>query len=112
MGTTHLQPIEFHNNYESDTLSFNTQILSFMGKNIALLDNLPTNPLTLNIDFAILFKNPSFSINELHQLAHFKEIIFDASNSLKSVKKWKEECKSLNIPYYDITEKGAWIKDL
>ena len=51
-------------------------------------------------------------MKELVQHFDFQQIIFDASNKFWQVERWKKECVELNLNYYDVNEKGAWIKEI
>ena len=63
----------------------------------------------LKLDYIILRHNPKISIKKLPYFFNFKRIIFDSSNSPWLIKKWKTECKQNNIPYYNISEQGAFV---
>ena len=36
-------------------------------------------------------------------------MVFDASNSRKKVKRWREECSSNGWLFHDIRSEGAWV---
>ena len=61
----------------------------------------------VEIDFLLIHGNPQPNITNLFQFYKPHKIIFDASNSKWKIKKWKQEFQKLNIPTYDINEKGA-----
>lgn len=64
----------------------------------------------LEIDYLIIHETPPLkSIKDLEHLYIFKTIIFDTSNKPWKVKKWVQECQTLDIPYIDIATNGAWI---
>jgi competence protein ComEC len=41
-----------------------------------------------------------------------KLIVFDASNSLWKISKWKKECDALNLRFFSIKEQGAFVMNL
>lgn len=65
-----------------------------------------------NIDYLIISQNINFKISELTDLINFKKIIFDSSNSFYQLKKWKKECKNLNISYHSVIDDGAFVLDI
>lgn len=67
---------------------------------------------TTNTDILVIDRG---SIGQIQKLTHYlnpKIIIFLASCHIKRVKEWKNECHNLNIPYIDIKDHGAFIKEL
>jgi competence protein ComEC len=48
-------------------------------------------------------------ISDAAKFIDTKLVIFEASNSLWKIEKWKKECDALNLPYYSIPEKGAFV---
>jgi competence protein ComEC len=84
----------------------------FASKTIAIIDKplskVPGHP-GLNVDILIISKNPAISIPEIHNIFKCKQILFDASNSNWKIAGWKKECAALDLPYYVIAEKGAFV---
>jgi len=39
-------------------------------------------------------------------------IVFDASNSLWKIQKWKKDCEALNLRFHSVPEQGAFVLDL
>lgn len=64
------------------------------------------------VDYLLLSGNVWADIEELLQIFDCKLVLFDASCSYSRVRRWKEACTDLGIPYYDIREQGAWVCDL
>ena len=71
-----------------------------------------TDSSKINIDCIIISKNPKLDIAELVSSFNCKQIIFDGSNSLWKIAKWKKECEALHLQNYAVAEKGAFIIDL
>jgi competence protein ComEC len=87
----------------------------FKGINILLIDSsmvfLPlTNKIT--IEYIILSKNSRVSIPRLLETFTCKQFIFDASNSLWKIGKWKKDLEQLHLPFYSVPEQGAFIIEI
>jgi len=66
----------------------------------------------LSVDYVILSNNVNISINRLQQMFNFNFIIFDSSSSFYKVRKWEKDCLENDIPYYSVSNKGAYIESL
>jgi competence protein ComEC len=106
-----LYPHSYDTCYKSNIFYYCNKFIQIGGLRGAFLDNLPQTPLSLELDFVVIQDNPSFLIEDLKQKLSFKELIFDTSNSFWRIKKWKSECDKIGVIYYDVNEKGAWIKN-
>jgi competence protein ComEC len=62
----------------------------------------------LNVDFLIMTRPVSYSVNELMALFDFEMLIFDSSVSNYQINKWISQCNELNIPYYNVKKEGAY----
>ena len=51
-------------------------------------------------------------LQNLKKLIEFDEAIFDSSNKKWKIDYWKKDCAKMRIKYWDVNEKGAYIKDL
>jgi competence protein ComEC len=60
----------------------------------------------------VVSKDPKFTIKQLSESIHIGQIVFDGSVPAWKVKQWKKDCDSLLIPYYDVSEKGAFVMNL
>ncbi len=96
--------------YRSDTFYYTGGVAQFMGKKIAMIDDAPY-PLGV-VDYAVVYGNPTLDLDDLSKTTFFKILVFDVSNSAYKVKTWKEACRRLHLPYYDVAEKGAFIQNL
>ena len=63
----------------------------------------------LSVDFLILSNDVPYNVSELCELFNFQILIVDSSNSNRQVKKWKEQCRKMNIDCYVVKEQGAYI---
>ena len=62
-----------------------------------------------DMDLIIISKNPELSMRDILDIFICRKIIFDASNPAWKISKWKSECDALNIPYYSVPDKGAFV---
>ena len=104
-----LKTFNFNEYLKNKHLIYQNGCMNFAGVKIIALDKLPKKGITLGTRFVVIRSSPKFSIADLKQILSFEEIIFDGSNSPWQVKKWKTECDSLGVKYYDVVEKGAWV---
>ncbi len=65
----------------------------------------------LSVDFLVLSNNISYTISELHKLFRFKTLIIDSSNSNYQLKKWKEQCREMDIACHVVREQGAYLAE-
>jgi competence protein ComEC len=65
----------------------------------------------LKIDYLVLTKNVYVKLSELMQFIDFQKVIIASNNKIWRIKKWKQECEELGIPYHDVTTQGAWRID-
>ena len=99
-----LTGIDFHNN-----------IVVSSNKNIVLIDQPVFTASTIKkikVDAIIISKNPKLYINQLAQIFDCDEYIFDASNPVWKINKWKKDCENLHLRHYSILEQGAFVMDL
>ena len=91
------------------------QFYQFGNKRVLLIDKpLAFEALNkkIDVDIIIISKSPKLYIPQLARVFNCREYVFDASNSLWKIGKWKQDCDKLNLPYYSIPEKGAFQSDL
>jgi len=116
----HLKPgrIKLQLNQRVDSLSncfAKTNFYQFNTKKIMLIDEpIAFNSLTtkINVDIILISKNPKLHIPQLASVFNCKTIVFDASNSLWKIDRWKEDCDKLNLQYYSVPDNGAYVLDL
>ena len=66
----------------------------------------------INVDMIIISKSPKLYIPQLAKAFNCGLYIFDASNSLWKIDKWKADCSALNLHCYSIPAQGAFVSDL
>jgi competence protein ComEC len=87
----------------------------FGKKKILLLDKpMYAAPLhqKINVDIIVVSKSPQINISQLAKVFSCHQFIFDASNSLWKIGKWKEDCDKLNLRHHSIPEQGAFVMDI
>ena len=87
----------------------------FCGKKILLVDStISYQPLEakISIDVLIISKNPSLKISGITNAIKPSIIVFDSSNSLWKIAKWKKECLALALPCFSIPAQGAFVLDI
>ena len=95
-------------------LYFNDYFFQFYDKKIMVVGELKNIPKKhkIDVDYILIKNSPKIVMDELISVAVFKKIIFDNSNKKWKVQNWKQQCKRLNIEYYDIAVEGAFILNL
>ncbi len=87
----------------------------FFSKKIMLIDTaIAFDPLPdkIKIDVLIISKNPFLKIAGITNAIRPSVIIFDSSNSLWKIAKWKKECLALALPCFSIPEQGAFVLNI
>ena len=96
------------------TIVRQSNFLLLNGKRILLLDEPLFFEATekIDVDIIVISKNPKIRIAQLSTVFNCKQYVFDASNSLYRITKWKKECDELQLNYYAVPEKGAFVCDV
>lgn len=117
----HLKPgrIQMQLNKQVDSVKniFASQNLfyQFGNKTILLIDHaisFEEPQEKINVDIIIISKSPKLYIPQLASVFNCKQIIFDASNSLWKIEKWKKDCEGLHLQNYSVPQQGAFILEL
>ncbi len=64
------------------------------------------------VDIIIISKNPSVQLAQLVKVFDCEQYIFDASNSIRKIARWQEECATLKLIYYSIPANGAYVYNI
>jgi competence protein ComEC len=89
--------------------------LRYNSKHILLLDEAvsfapqQTKPA---IDLLVISKNPKIYMKKLAASLNIKQVVFDGSVPAWKANYWKKDCDSLQIPWHDVTMKGAFVMSL
>ncbi|MDQ6903157.1 MAG: ComEC family competence protein [Bacteroidota bacterium] len=85
------------------------------GKTILMIDsaiNYTVPSEKINIDYIVISKNPKLHISRLAKVFNCGTYIFDASNPLWKIDKWKKDCEELHLHFHSVPEQGAFVTDL
>ena len=87
-------------------------LIQFEGKKILLIDTttyfIPSGE-KIPLDLLIVSKNPKLYFKKLAETFAIKQVVFDGSVPAWRMNYWKKDCADLNIPFYDVSEKGAFV---
>jgi uncharacterized membrane protein len=93
------------------------KLILFEGKKVLLIDSalekidFPVEQ-KFQVDLLILSHTPIVDLENLNKLIDFNEVVFDSSNKKWKSVHWKTECTKMKIKYWDVIERGAYIKNL
>jgi len=112
----HIQPSRIlHRIQQNQSLPICCKNFEFCDKTIAIIDTskyfLPTEK-KQPIDILILSKNPRLYISNLLKTFSISKIVIDGSVPPWKARLWKQDCDSLHIPCFDVSEKGAFVVNL
>ncbi len=115
----HLKPSRVLNRVTAvssiNELLFCNKYISYRCKRILLVDSalsFSNRENKYDIDLLVVSKSPKLYIAGLAKSFNIKEIVFDGSVPFWKLVYWKKDCDSLHIPYYDVSEKGAFVMNL
>jgi competence protein ComEC len=100
---------------ENKPLNFHKHVYKLRNKRLMVLDStVYFKPIEhkINIDVLVISKNIRINMKELLSTIEPKLIVFDASNSLWKISKWKKECEALNLRFFSIKDQGAFVMNL
>ncbi len=103
---------------KTEVVCIHNEIIQFYTRKLIVLRNaektkrLKKQGKSLVVNDVILSGNVKIKIKEVMDVYKPACVVFDLSNSIYQLKKWKEECKQLKQEYYAIDESGAYIKEL
>ncbi len=66
----------------------------------------------IKVDVLIISKDPKIDICSITSAIMPSVILFDSSNSLWKIAKWKKECLALALPCFSIPEQGAFVLNI
>lgn len=101
---------------ESRQLGFGKLFL-FAGRNVLVVDTGLKKldfvmDKKLKVDLLILSHSPKVYVENLQKIIDFDEVVFDSSNKPWRINYWKKDCEKLKIKYWDVAERGAYVKNL
>ncbi|MGQ0740421.1 MAG: ComEC/Rec2 family competence protein [Bacteroidota bacterium] len=98
-----------------DGLSCNGRYINYLGKRILFIDesvSFTPAPIRLRADLLVISKNPKVYIRKLAASLDIRQVVFDGSVPAWKTNYWKKDCDSLQIPWHDVTMKGAFVMNL
>ena len=98
-----------NNYFQSDNL------IVYNNKKILVIDNNSTFMISqdkIPLDLLVISNNPKLYLKKLAETFSIKQVVFDGSVPSWKMVYWKNDCDSLRIPYYDVSEKGAFVMNL
>jgi competence protein ComEC len=115
----HIKPSRIlHRAAATDHLSnflLKEDLLQYGKKKILLIDKnffFDSNTAKIPIDLLVISKNPKLYLSNLSKTFTVKQVVFDGSTPAWKIKYWIKDCDSLHIPYYNVSEKGAFVMNL
>ena len=112
----HLKPSRISNRVKTITeIPALEKGFEFGGKKIGIVDSSLFFPACIpkhQIDVMVLSGNPHIYIRDIHKAFIVRQIVIDGSVPPWKAKLWKRDCDSLNLPCYDVAEKGAFVMNL
>ena len=64
------------------------------------------------VDILLLSHNAKVRLQDLVTAVSPAVVVFDASNSLWKIEKWKSECEDLHLRFHSVPEQGAFVKSI
>jgi len=64
------------------------------------------------VDLLLISGNPKLYFNKLVETFSVKQVVFDGSCPAWKINYWKKDCDLLQIPWHDVSEKGAFVMTL
>jgi competence protein ComEC len=90
-------------------------LFGFYGKRILMIDsaiNYKPSAEKINVDYIVISKNPKIFIANVAKVFNCGIYIFDASNPMWKIDKWKKDCEELHLRFHSVSEQGAFVTDL
>jgi hypothetical protein len=93
------------------------KIILFEGEKVLIVDSVypPLSVLAkrkLKVDLLVLTGNPQVSLTQFRNSVDFSDVVFDSSNKPKRIESWEDECNKLDIYFWDVNKRGAFLWDL
>jgi competence protein ComEC len=64
------------------------------------------------VNYIVISRNPKLYMNQLAKIFNCHLYIFDSSNPMWKIDKWKKDCEELHLSSHSVPEQGAFITDL
>lgn len=116
-----IKELRFHSHNSPQINNYNflyrkEEFFFFGNKVLVFLNNKEQSryksPESFKTDCVILSNNAYFYIDDIKNLYNPAIVIFDSSNKLNRIERWKEECDTLDLAYHSVPESGAYILEI
>jgi len=107
-GVSAAADTSFHPNIKNTCIAVNHTRVLLLDNTFSFGDTAQKIP----VDVIILSKNPKFSIYTIQQAFTFKQLVFDSSNPMWKIRRWKKDCDSLHLRFHSVPEQGAFEMNL
>ena len=101
---------------ETSILSANNYLLHIANKSILIIGkSLPSSispSHKLQADVVIITGNPKVYMRQINALINSPVFVFDGSNPLWKIERWKKDCNSLHLRFHSVAQEGAFVMDL
>jgi competence protein ComEC len=112
---TRLSPA-FDQPFRGPNLLVRPPFVQFFEKKLVVLaqrDQLsPPGTAPVPVDVLILRNNVNVRLEECLRQYPTPLVVFDASNGIGRVQRWKDTCRALNLDFHDVRQQGAWALDI
>ncbi len=94
-----------------EALYISKPFVQYFGKKIVLIDKPYSfkSPMKISVDMIVISHNPKVNIADLANTFDCAQYVFDGSNSMWKINRWKRACDSLHLRQYSTTDNGAYI---
>ncbi|MCK6694610.1 MAG: ComEC family competence protein [Thermoanaerobaculia bacterium] len=115
-GIRHDIPVNKDTLFIAPNLYARAPFVQFYEKTLVIIDDKrwiqPSVRAPVGVEVLVLRNNVKLRLDDCLRQFPARLVVFDASNSRGRVERWKAECKSLNIPFHDVREQGAWVDEI
>ena len=115
----HLKPARILNRITPtltlENVYFENNIIHSATKHVIIVDKpIYSSPdmQKIKVSALIISQNPKLNMEELAAAFDCEEIVFDSSNPLWKINKWKKDCEQLHLRHHSVSEQGAFEMEL
>lgn len=66
----------------------------------------------LTADIIVVTGNPKLYIKDISAVFDCRQIVFDNTNALWKIEKWKKDCDSIHLRFHSVPQQGAFVMEL
>lgn len=88
-------------------------LYSFHGKNILVINGneFAQGATAIPADLLVLSKNPRIHLDGLLRSAGIRTVVAAGGNSARLISQWRQQCQAAGVPFHNVAEDGAFIRD-